>query len=328
MKKTMCLALVALLGVSLVTTGFGQEFNKAGRSVFQFLKIGVGARQSAIGEASIASVEDVNSLYWNPSGIAGIQSVEGSFSYNRWFVGMNYFTGAAGARLGDIGVVALGFSTLSYGSIDEALAVGSGGADTRTGSTFTGSDMMASLAFAHQFNENLSIGVSVKYIHEKLWIYSQKLLAFDVGTNYNTGFKGIKFAMSFQNFGSTVKFLDVSDRDEGYDLPLIYRIGFSTNLFDSKDGFFNLGDAHQFVLSFEAVNTNDFGERYNVGGEYAFGGFLFLRGGYRFLYDEGNLSLGAGIRQKVSDLMLNLDFSYVSYQFLESPYRLTLTVGF
>jgi len=328
MKKTTCLALVVLFSVCLATTGFGEEFNKAGRSVLQFLKIGVGARQSAIGEASIASVQDINALYWNPAGISGIQSVEGSFSYNRWFAGMNYFSGAAGVRLGDIGIVALGFSALNYGSMEEALAVGGGGADTRTGATFTGKDLMMSLGFAHEFSENLSIGVNAKYIHEKLWIYGQKVFAFDVGTVYNTEFKGIRFAMSFQNFGGTVNFLNVSDREEGYDMPLIYRVGFATNLLDDKDGFLSLGDAHQLVLSFEAVNTNDFGERYNVGGEYTFGGFLALRGGYRFKYNEGNLSFGAGIRQKLSDLMLNLDFSYVSYEFLESPYRLTLSIGF
>ena len=51
-----------------------QSFNKAGRASFQFLKIGVGARQTAIGEAGISVVRDVNAVFWNPGGITGIAS--------------------------------------------------------------------------------------------------------------------------------------------------------------------------------------------------------------------------------------------------------------
>ncbi|MBS4028301.1 MAG: hypothetical protein KGZ58_06650, partial [Ignavibacteriales bacterium] len=45
---------------------------RAGISSFQFLKIGVGARGSAMGESFIAVVNDASALYWNPAGIAHI----------------------------------------------------------------------------------------------------------------------------------------------------------------------------------------------------------------------------------------------------------------
>ena len=60
---------------SLSQLSFGQ-FNKAGRTAMQFLKIGNGSRQVAMGEAAIAGVQDVNSIFWNPAAITGIQNAD------------------------------------------------------------------------------------------------------------------------------------------------------------------------------------------------------------------------------------------------------------
>ncbi|MCK7521899.1 MAG: hypothetical protein MZV64_31575 [Ignavibacteriales bacterium] len=43
---------------------------RAGISAFQFLKIGVGARGVAMGEAYVAVANDASSLFWNPAGLA------------------------------------------------------------------------------------------------------------------------------------------------------------------------------------------------------------------------------------------------------------------
>jgi hypothetical protein len=223
-------------------------------------------------------------------------------------------------------VFALGASSLKYGEISEALAVGST-SDTRTGATFTGSDLLFSASFSHEFSEALSIGVTAKYAQEKLFIYSTSLVAFDVGTFYNTGFKGIRFGMSFQNFGKSVTFLSQGDREEGYDVPLVFRVGVAADVVGTN-GFLDLGADHRFTLCFESVNSNDYGDRWHLGGEYALGDFLALRGGYRLNYEEGNLSLGIGVHQRLADADVRLDYTFISYEFIDSPHRLTLTVGF
>jgi hypothetical protein len=326
--KARCVLVILALLICQLAVG-ADNFNKAGRTAMQFVKIGIGARQTALGEAGIVSVRDVNSMFWNPAAISGIQSTEASFSFNRWFADMNYYAGAAGVRLSNIGIVSLGFASLDYGNIQEALVkTGSGSSDTRTGGSFSGKDLMAGLSFSHEFTDRLSIGVTAKYLQEKLFVYSSSLVAFDVGTYYDTGFKGIKFGMSFQNFGKSVKFLDQSDREEGYDIPLIFRVGASLDLLNTGDAFFDAGPNHKLTLSFEALNTNDFGERYHVGGEYTLLGFLALRGGYRFNYDQGNLSLGVGLQQSISDLNVRVDYSFVNYTYLESPHRISLTIAY
>jgi hypothetical protein len=300
------------------------DFSKSGRTAFQFLKIGIGARQTAAGEATIASVRDVNSVFWNPAGLAGVRSVEAAFSYTRWFADLKYSSGAVGVRLGDVGVVGLSFASLGYGEIPEALVL-PGSSDTRTGNTFTGHDMLFGLTYSRNFTDQLALGVSAKYVEEKLFRYTVNIVAFDVGTNYAIGFKGTRLAMSFQNFGSSVKFIE---REEGEDIPLVFRIGVSTNVSDGEDGFLNLGQQHRLVLSSEIFHTNDFGDRLHVGGEYTFDDFLAVRGGYRFNYDEGNLSVGFGLHQSVSGMDLRIDYSFVKYEFLESPHRFTVTMAF
>ncbi len=318
------------LATALVTSTLqSQDFNKGGRTAFQFLKIGIGARQVALGEACIASVRDVNSVFWNPAGISGIGSAEASFSYADWFADLAYFSGAAGFRWRDIGTFAVSYASLGYGEIPEALVtISGGGSDTRTGKSFTGSDLLIGLSYARDFTLQLSIGFTVKYLKEKLFVYGVDLFAFDVGTYYDTQFKGIRFAMAAQNFAGSVKWLERSDREEGYDIPLVYRVGASIGLLGATDAFVDAGGEHRFEMNVDAIHTNDYAERLHVGGEYRFSDLLALRGGYRFNYEEGNWSFGFGLNYEFSGMEVQTDYAYVSYEFLDTPHRLTVSLGF
>lgn len=313
----------------MFTDAGGQTFNKGGRTAMQFLKIGIGARQVALGEACIASVQDINAVFWNPAAITAIQNTEASFSYASWFADLSYLAGAVGFRWGDIGTFALSYASLDYGQIDEALVSVSGGSsDTRTGKTFSGGDILLGLSYSKEFSTNLSIGGTAKLIHENLFVYSERVFAFDVGTFYDTHFKGIRIAMAAQNFAGSVKWLGTSDREEGYDIPLIFRIGTSANLVGAENAFLNAGEIHRLRLNVDALHTNDYAGRFHLGGEYEFSGFLSVRGGYKFNYDEGNMSFGIGMQQEFSGMHLRLDYAYVSFTYLESPHRLTLSVAF
>lgn len=307
-----------------------EDFNKGARTSMQFLKIGLGARQSAMGEASIAMVRDVNSVFWNPANISGIGTMEVSFSYVRWLADMNYVSGAIGYRLGSLGVLAGYVGSLDYGNIPEALAVSpTGNNDTRTGASFTGGDLMAGLSFSREFTDRLSIGISAKYLHERLWDFNTSTIAFDVGTNYDLGFKGIRLAMSAQNFGGAVNYLEQGSQTEEYDLPIIFRIGLSANVISgSESALLDMGPSHRMRFGFEAINTNDFSERLHFGAEYTFGDFIALRGGYRFNYEEGSLSAGFGLFPSIGNMEARIDYSYVQYEFLDAPHRFSVTLAY
>lgn len=335
LRRLGLLLLVALVGVMPARAqddplAPDDDFNKGGRTSMQFLKIGIGARQVALGEAGIALVRDVNSVFWNPAAIAGIDAFEASFSYNRWLADMNYVSGAVGGRIPGVGVVALSIASLDYGDIPEALvSSGPGTTDPRTGNTFSGGDLMAGLAVAHSFTDRLSVGIGAKFLRESLFEYAVNTYAFDVGTNYDMDFKGMRLAMSVQNFGGAVSWLDEdqTDRQNGYDLPLTFRVGVSTNLVGNENAFIGVGGPHEVTFSVESINTNDYSERWHFGAEYSFADLLTLRGGYRMNYEEGNWAAGFGLSPRFSSMEVRIDYAYVAYKYLDAPHRLSLTLA-
>lgn len=328
MKRKIIFLSIILLAISSLSFA---QFNKAGRTSMQFLKIGIGARQTALGEASIAGIRDINSVFWNPALITGIYGIEAGFNYTQWIADLNLLSGAVGINLGTFGTIAVNYITLDYGDLQEALITSpTGGNDTRTGNGFTGNDLAFGIAYSRSFTDKLSIGVNIKYIQEKLFVYSSSLVAFDVGSFYDTRWRGIKLAMAAQNFAGSARWLNTKpEQQQSYEIPLIYRIGASIDLVGGSDLF--LGgdpDKHKITLNFDAIHTNDYAERLHIGAEYWLFNIFAIRGGYRLNYEEGNLSAGIGINYNVGNINMKFDYAYVQYDFLESPHRFSVMMSF
>ncbi|MBN1465699.1 PorV/PorQ family protein, partial [candidate division KSB1 bacterium] len=218
-----------------------------------------------------------------------------------------------------------------YGEIQEALVTSpTGGVDTRTGQTFSGNDVCFSLAFSRWYTDKLAIGVQAKYLREELFTYSSSLWAFDVGSYYNTGWKGIRLAMSAQNFTRQARWLYTKEEEQqSYELPLLFRVGWAIDLLGGEKLVFG-GDPmqHRLTFSMDALHSNDYAERLNLGLEYWAFNMFALRTGYRFNYDEGKLSFGTGVNLNVSGTLVQVDYSYVKYDFLESPHRVSAILIF
>ncbi|MDX9923221.1 MAG: PorV/PorQ family protein [Ignavibacteriaceae bacterium] len=325
MKKLLLIAII--IGLAGTTQA---QFKKVGRTSMQFVKIGIGARETAMGEASIANLNNVNAMFWNPAGLTKVQGQEAAVHYTKWFADLNLMSAAAAVNLGSFGVVGVNYTILNYGDLEEAFVTSpTGGMDTRTGNMFTGKDMSLGFSYARQFTDKLSIGVSAHYIREDLHKYYSSIWAFDVGSYYETGWKGIRIAMSAQNFSSQARWMYSGDETrQSFEIPLLYRIGASIDLLGGKDLFLG-GDwnTHRFTLNMDAIHSNDYSERVHIGGEYVFLDQFALRGGYRFNYDEGNFSVGVGFNTHFSGVNVKLDYSYVNMDYLDSPHRFSLSFG-
>jgi len=306
-------------------------FNKSGRTSLQFLKIGIGSRQVALGEACVANTNDINSVFWNPAGITGIKGLETSFNYASWIGDLNILGAAIGYNLEGVGAIALNYVGLDYGNISEALVTSpTGHYDTRTGLNFSGSDLSIGMALARQFTDRLSIGVNIKYIQEELFIYKTSIWGFDVGSYYDTGWKGIRLAMSAQNFSGKARFLKTKEEfQQTYDLPLIFRLGWSIDLLGGEQLLLGGNpELHHLSFNMDVVHTNDYAERYHLGLEYKLFDQFALRTGYRFNYEEGNFSAGAGFNSKVGPMQIQIDYAYVDYDFLDATHRFSMVIGF
>ena len=82
--------------VFLTGSILGQNFfpilggQRAGTSIFTFLKIGVSARAEGMGEAVVALQQDAASIYYNPGVIAQFSGTKFSASRIKWPADINY----------------------------------------------------------------------------------------------------------------------------------------------------------------------------------------------------------------------------------------------
>ena len=72
MKRTVIVSLCVALVCMSASPKMAAGFNKVGKAVMQFTKIGIGARQVAMGDAGSAVVRGVHSAFSNPGGLRGI----------------------------------------------------------------------------------------------------------------------------------------------------------------------------------------------------------------------------------------------------------------
>jgi hypothetical protein len=210
-----------------------------------------------------------------------------------------------------------------------------------TGEVFTVSDLIASVSYARNMTDRFSFGVTAKMIRETLEDFKDTGVAFDIGSLYDIGFKGLRMGISILNFGPNLGYPVDEDGDGKMDedpnntldddkdgeidedgsqadvpLPMTFRVGFSIVPYASGP--------NRLVTSLEAVHPSDNVETVHVGAEYAFGNMLFLRGGYKFNADLGGWTAGAGFC--ISGV--SIDYAYTDLDFLDKAQRATLTLTF
>ena len=306
------IAAVALAGLLVPGLALSANiFEKVGTFDGQFLKIGVGARAAAMGGAFVAVADDATALYYNAAGIARIDQDRSELSINHanWPAEMNFDQVGYVFHVKKIpGAFGLHARSLSMQPMEETTAYQPYG----TGRTFDAGMMAFGLTYARSFTDKFSAGVTANFIHEGLADLSQQTTAFDIGTLYDVGTAGMKIGMAISNIGSQIKFIDREAR-----IPGIFRVGTSATLLNSSD--------QKLVGSFEFSHPPDNSERMNVGAEYSFRKYLFLRGGYNINYDSEALAAGVGFHFPVSVAgMADLDYAYTDMLDLGAAHRFSL----
>jgi hypothetical protein len=87
--------LLSCIALFTATNAHAQLFpslggQRAGTAAAQFLKIGVGARSAAMGEAFAAVANDGSALFWNPAGLMQSDKNEALFSHLEWLVDVQH----------------------------------------------------------------------------------------------------------------------------------------------------------------------------------------------------------------------------------------------
>jgi len=294
---------------------FPQEFKKAGTSGFVFLELPVSAKSAGLGEASITlNDHGASGLFINPAATGFNKSSHSlSISYSPWIADINHYTTAYSYR-SEMGVFSIGAIVMDYGSMKRTQKVGGQKLFEVIG-TFNADALAFSFGYSKQLTDKFSFGVALKYVREKIDIYTADNIVFDAGVLYYTGLGSLRLAATIQNFGVDSKYLNDSFR-----MPAMFRIGLATEVLGDYES------EYRVTAIAEAYHPSDNDERVNVGTEIAWKNMLILRGGYKFFYDEESFNFGVGINPGF-DYPLQLDFAYSDYGRLGEVLRLSLQLG-
>lgn len=328
---------IVILVLMFLATTVSADFSKVGASGAQFLKIGVGSRYQAMGEASVAVANDVYALYWNPAGLVEIEHAAVGFTNVNWILDIDLNYVAMAKYFEDVGVFGLSASILSMDDQEITTFEQQDG----TGNSYSAASYAIGVSFARQLTSKFAFGTTFKYVGEKIHREHSQGFAFDFGTMLYTGFRSLRLGMCISNMGPELEFsgpdLSVSyDAQEGeganhavgaelkttpYDLPMTFRVGMAYDI--------DMGPNSMLTLAGELKHPNDNIQQGSLGAEWGFSEKFFLRGGYKFNYEEEGLSLGGGLSTWISNgTSLVIDYAWQDFGRLQSTQRFSIGLVF
>jgi hypothetical protein len=302
---------IAIL-ILLVTPEWAWSQAKVGTAGAQFLELGVSARAMGMGEAFLSICNDASAAYYNPAGLAQLMDRQAFFTHVSYPAEINYeFVALAYPTPSFGGVWGLSFTMLNAGDMPfiqhpELF---------NPTQTFSAKDYAIGLSYARYLTDRFTVGGTLKIIDELYDIERTTGWAADVGTLYDTGFKGFKIGMMISNFGADLTFIE-----ESHPLPMNFKFGGVIDVLRREN--------HTVVFAAEGSHPNDNMEKFNMGTEYWFKDMFALRFGNHFEYDAGGISAGGGLRLDVSDLALNIDYGYHDMGHLQDTHRFSVGVVF
>jgi len=221
----------------------------AGVYAGNFLKIPVGARETALGAAFSAVADNANAVYYNPAGLGLLKSPEISLTYDKYLEGITrqWLAFVLPCKYGAFGAGLNYLSVSPFDSYDDN--------DNRTGSVSASAAAVflsygGTLPGGYGPIRSVSYGASVKHVSERLDSERGSGFALDAGLLLVSKLKNLKFSFGAENLlSSEIKFENEKEK-----LPLKFKAGasfllepgasFPCFLFSAEAGFPEEGDDH------------------------------------------------------------------------------------
>ncbi len=343
MKRVAIFILISMLTLGAFHTNLFALKKKVAQSGMTYLAISLGARESAMGDASVASVRGIQGTFYNTAVLADISKFSFCIDQVSWLVDTKVYGLAAAYSLGGIGTIGLDLVYMDYGEIMGTKAVDKS-VDYR-GFITTGDigveEYALGFSFAHRVSDRFAFGIHVKKLHEnlgnaeiavkqdpnteqvteyKMETWKLNHWGMDVSTMYFTGYKNLAFAMSMQNFSTDMKYWY-----EEFQLPMALRMGLSM---DVSQIFMPANENFQLNMAIDAIHPNDFLERVQIGTELVYLKRFALRGGYKFNHDVETFTLGVGMEFSFAGLETRFDFAYTNANYFKDVNRFSLQFSF
>jgi len=283
-KKSIIIALIIAAGVH------GQS---AGNSGLSFLKLGFGARNIALADNGSIMADDATALFYNPANLNLSKGAELFIMHNEWIQDIR--SELLGAKFYAFGLpIAVGINSTTVSNIEVRQIPG------EKETEFNAHYFFGSLSTGFTLINDLSFGLTFKYINEDILRDYAAGYGLDFGFNYLTPIERLRLSAVLRNVGS-MKML----RNESSKLPSEFRIGvgYSYDLAGYKT-VINVGGELQKYFNYDDLH-------FNLGAEFVYDNLIALRAGYQTFYESKSFTGGIGLAWG----SLRLDYALTPFEY-------------
>ncbi len=315
MKFRVFIVIVALLAIGLSSAYAGNE-RRIGTAGAQELRIPVGSRGTAMGGSIISDVYGVESMFWNPAGMANLIGTEAMFSHQPYIadIDINYI--GIATSIEDFGTIGASVKVVSIGDINETTTDGPN--DGETGRVFSPTFSVLTVGYARELTARVSFGFTGSFINERILNTSASGISFDVGFIYRPGWQGVSLGLMIKNYGPSMRFKgddlyyfdpntgqQVAGQSESFDLPSSFNIGMSWD-------FLDMG-ANLAKVTGNFMSNNYSQDNFQGGFEYTYDGKYSLRAGYNYSDQtdwQYGFAMGAGVVVNVGGADVTFEYTW------------------
>ena len=318
MMKTLKLVLTSVTMFAVLIAG---DESRIGTSGGNQVLVPVGARGIALAGSERVYSSGLESIYWNPAGLARSQSPTVLASSMDLFndMGVNYF-GASGNfdKLGMLGVTvkSIDMGDIPVTTVEDMDGLGGG--------TFKPTLTTMGLTYANSFSDRAFFGVTGKIVYESIPRAEASAYALDIGVQYTglADIDGLGLALVLNNLGTDLHYegsaltsqgttedgiSDFMNREASYDkLPSTYNMSLSYSVAGA-------------ILGMTYTSHNFSYDELNLGGEYTLNDMFHLRAGVTtpMLEEDSmndgetlySMNFGAGLKYSLYGVNLVVDYT-------------------
>ena len=236
------------------------------QEVYSFLRLPVSAHVAALGGDNITLTDDDPTvIFHNPALINGVSDKSINLNFMTYMEGAKTASASFVKALKERATWGVSAQYMDYGSIKETTV------DNIQTGTFSAKDIALSGSFAYMLGNNISGGISARFISSTIGSYSSAAVSFDLGLNYIHEENGWSVSAVAKNLGGQIKAYD----DDFERIPIDLLLGVSKRFINSP---------LRLHATLNRLNKWDEGlnKHLAIGGDLLFGETIWVGVGYNF----------------------------------------------
>ncbi len=279
MKRVYLLIFTLIISFNLYAAG------ETGGLIFE---MATGARPASMAGVFIAKADDVNTIFYNPAGLANVGTYELGFTYDKNVADIRNAMITFVAPIEGIGSLGVGIihsaiqDDINNAVVEEAVKI---------------YDLAGILGYSYAFTKEFLAGINLKILSSQLGDYSSSAFGFDIGILYYLN-NSISLGIAGQNIGTSLKY-----ENEETKLPLKAGAGINYEVLKIKEHIGTISSDVKYNLVENEIQAG-------IGLEYFYDEMFSVRTGYIIEQKSLNsFTFGAGVKSVINNTVIKFDYA-------------------